>query len=101
MNILYISPLAQPLGQRSLSSSLATALKVAAVILAIAFALAAVAAVVGIPFSILVASHVVSATVLKGPGYAMLSHWTTTVPYLIYGVVTRGGALSEDTQLTV
>jgi hypothetical protein len=93
MNVISKGPLTQPFGQKSLSSGLATALKVAAVILTVAFALAATAAAVGIPLCILVATHVVSAQVLNGPGYNMLSTWTTAIPYLIYAAVTTGGAL--------
>ena len=97
MNALSTKPpsskLAKPLGPGSLSSSLSTALKAARVVLSIAFACAAVAAVVGIPLSVLVATHVLSAKVLNGPGYNMLGTWTVAVPYLVYGVIASRGAL--------
>jgi hypothetical protein len=83
----------KPLGKRSLSSSLATALKFARVILSVTFAFAVIFAVVGIPGSILVATHVLSPTVLNGPGYNMLRTWTVAVPYLVYSVIAAGGSL--------
>jgi len=87
------SQLAKPLGKRSVSSSLATALKFARVILSVAFAFAVIFAVVGIPGSILVATHVLSPKVLSGPGYNMLRTWTVAVPYLVYSVIAAGGSL--------
>jgi hypothetical protein len=87
------SQLAKPLGKRSVSSSLATALKFARVILSVAFAFAVIFAVVGIPGSILVATHVLSSKVLSGPGYNMLRTWTVAVPYLVYSVIAAGGSL--------
>jgi hypothetical protein len=97
MKTLNTSPasrkLAKPLGTGSLSSSLSTALKVARVLLSIAFAFTAVAAVVGIPLSVLVATHVLSAKVLNGPGYNMLGTWTIAIPTLVYGVIASRGAL--------
>jgi Protein of unknown function (DUF2975) len=87
------SQLAKPLGKRSVSSSLATALKFARVILSVAFAFAVIFAVVGIPGSILVATHVLSSKVLNGPGYNMLRTWTVAVPYLVYSVIAAGGSL--------
>jgi Protein of unknown function (DUF2975) len=93
------SKLAKPLGQGSLPSSLATALKVARILLSIAFAFAAVVAVIGIPVSVLVASHVVSATVLNGPGYNMLAMWT--IALILAEVFRQGTQLREETELTV
>jgi hypothetical protein len=87
------SQLAKPLGKRSLSSSLATALKFARMILSVAFAFAVIFAVVGIPGSILVATHVLSTKVLSGAGYNMLRTWTVAVPYLVYSVIAAGGSL--------
>jgi hypothetical protein len=90
------SRLAKPLGQRSLSSSLTVALKLARVILSVAFAFAVVLAVVGIPVSILVATHLLSAKVLDGAGYNssnIFANWTIAVPYLVYGVIATRGAL--------
>jgi hypothetical protein len=92
---LLSSRLAKPLGQKSLSSSLATALKVAEVIISVVFAFGVVAAIFGIPLSILVATHLVPATVFNGPhqGNNMLATWTVAIPYLVYGVVATRGAL--------
>jgi len=98
MNALQETPLPsrleKPLGQRSLSSGLANALKFARVVLSVLFALVAVTAAFGIPLSILVATHLVPAKVLNGPGYNLLGTWTVAVPYLIYALIsTRGGLL--------
>jgi Protein of unknown function (DUF2975) len=91
------SRLANPLGQRSLSSSLATALRFAHVLLSVAFAFAVVGAAFGIPFSILVATHVIAAKALQGAGHGdanmFLNNWTIAVPYLAYGVIATRGAL--------
>lgn len=90
------SRLAKPLGQRSLSSSLTNALKFARVVLSVAFAFSVVGAGVGIPVSILVATHLLSAKVLNGAGYNgfnIFAYWSIAVPYLIYGVIATGGAL--------
>jgi hypothetical protein len=90
------SRLAKPLGQRSLSSSLTNALKFARVVLSVAFACTVVGAAVGIPVSILVATHLLSAKVLNGAGYNgfnILAYWSIAVPYLVYAVIATGGAL--------
>jgi Protein of unknown function (DUF2975) len=85
--------LPRPLGKGSLSSGLAIALKIARVLLSFVFACAIVAAVVGIPVSILIATHVWSTAVLNGPGYNMLGTWTVAIPYLVYAVIATRGAL--------
>jgi Protein of unknown function (DUF2975) len=87
------SKLAKPLGTGSVSSSLSIALKVARVLLSITFAFAALAAMVGIPVSVLVATHLVSPQVINGPGYNILGTWTVAIPALIYGVIASRGAL--------
>ena len=62
-------------------------------LLSIGFACALVAAAVGIPLSILVATHVVAPAVLNGPGYNILGTWTLALPLLIYSVIATRGAL--------
>jgi hypothetical protein len=87
------SKLVKPLGKGSLAAGLAIALKIARVLLSIGFAFAAVAAVVGIPVSILIATHLVSPKMLNGPGYNILNTWTVAIPALIYAVIVSRGAL--------
>jgi hypothetical protein len=89
---LLSATLAKPLGQKSLSSVLATVLKLAQVALSVAFAFVLVAAIFGISISILVATTVVPAKVLNGPG-TIFATWTVAIPYLAYAVVATRGAL--------
>jgi hypothetical protein len=97
MKTVNINPvsakLPRPLGKGSLSSGLAIALKIARVLLSVLFACAIVAAGLGIPASVLIATHVWATTVLNGPGYNMLGTWTVAIPYLVYLVIATRGAL--------
>lgn len=89
------SQLAQPLGQKSLSSSLSTALKLAHILFSIGFGLALVSAVVGIGLSIARAFDWVPAKVFSEEGgrIPLHAHWTIAVPYLAFAVIGTRGAL--------
>lgn len=89
------SHLAQPLGQKSLSSSLSTALKVAHVLFSIGYGLALVSAVFGIGLSIARAFDWVPAKVFSEAGgrIPLHAHWTIAVPYLAFAVIGTRGAL--------
>lgn len=89
------SRLAQPLGQKSLSSSLSTALKLAHILFSIGFGLALVSAVVGIGLSIARAFDWVPATLFGDAGgrTPLHLHWTIAVPYLTFAVIGTRGAL--------
>lgn len=100
MSTLHENPLASrlanPLGQKSLSSSLTTALRVAHILLSVAFAIAVVVAAFGIPLSIAFAIHLVPPKALAEAANSsgnVLVHWTIAVPYLAYGVIATRGAL--------
>ncbi len=89
------SALVQPLGRRSLSSGLAVALKIAQVVFSTAFAIGIVGGIFGIAMSTLVATHILSPTVLGPPhaGEVSFAIWTVAIPYIVYVIVAARGAL--------